>query len=191
VVALRAPEGGTPFDRPEGIGADEEGFVYVAEAGPPNRIVKAAHASRLGDRRGSDTGAAHRAPVVRRPQRNRPRATLTVSGLKVGTHAIRLTVTAGGRTGSTTRVIRIRSVKREIISLTTPPLVTRTARTLRLTIRTNVAATLTYGRTRVAVGPRAKTVSFKLTPGRTALRLALVLRAGGLVNRPVVTVPRL
>ena len=116
---------------------------------------------------------------------------LTVPALSPGRHVIRLSATAGGRTGTTTRVITVRAVKPEIIRLTAPPVVARTARSIRLTLATNVAATLTLGRARIPLSQRPRTVTIKITPGTGKLRVTLTLRAGGLVNRPAVSIPRL
>ena len=47
VAAFTQPEGGTPFVDPQGVGADNQGFVYVADAGPPSQVVRIDTGGRL------------------------------------------------------------------------------------------------------------------------------------------------
>ena len=115
---------------------------------------------------------------------------LTVSGLRAGRHTIKAVAKAGGRTGSASVKISVIGVKPAFLALDAPARVSRRARKLRLRVASTVTTRLTIGRKRYTVGQRAKRVTVKLKPGKSALKLKLRLGSGRLSTSQQVTIAR-
>lgn len=123
-------------------------------------------------------------------------AQFTTSGLPPGRRRIDLVAT--DRLGRSTRAsvyVRLRAARPLFLVLSAPRKLKRTARTVRLTVASSLAATLTVRIAglrpqRFAIGRRIERVTLRVRRARKPLHLRLSLSAGGLGRTVLVTVRR-
>ena len=121
---------------------------------------------------------------------------ISAAGLRPGRHVIRLVARdrLGRRAGASVR-LRVRAVKPAVLSLAAPEAVGPTARRLRLSIASTVAARVVVRgsgvRSAVArVSRRPRSVSVRVRPGGEPLHLTLALRAGRRLTRVPLAIAR-
>ncbi len=103
-------------------------------------------------------------------------AMASVTGLAPGRVTIRLQARdRHGRIGSAQVVVRVTGVRPFFTTLTAPSSLSRRARSVRIRVATNIAATLQFGKRRFAVSPRARNVTLSIKRGSGTLRLTLKL----------------
>jgi len=117
-------------------------------------------------------------------------ASITVRDLSPGRHRIALAATQSGVTRRATRVVTVRGVRPAFLVLKAPAKVGRRTRSVRLRVASTVTATLSAGRRRFRVSPRARQITIPIKRGTAPLRLTLTLRAGGKSSRGTVTIAR-
>jgi hypothetical protein len=117
-------------------------------------------------------------------------STVTVAGLRPGRHVIRLAASQGGRTGSARVSVTVTAVRPAFLRLDYPQRISSTARAVRLRVAATVAADLVVLGHRYPVGPKARTLKVGVRPGRSALKLALILRSGRLQTRQTLAIAR-
>jgi hypothetical protein len=121
---------------------------------------------------------------------------ITVSGLPAGVRRISLVGRDRfGRTGAASVVVRLRASRPLFLELKAPRTLRRTARSLRLTLSSSLAATLAVRVAglrpqRFAIGRRARRLAVHVARGRTPLTLRLSLEAGGLSRRAALNISR-
>jgi Divergent InlB B-repeat domain len=116
---------------------------------------------------------------------------LRASGLRPGLRILRLRADDGrGGVANTFVRVRIVATRPHLLSLNAPAFVKRSARTVGLRIATTVPSKLQVGHQTFAVGPKAKAISVRVTPGRTRLELPLKLTAGSRSNTVTLVIRR-
>jgi hypothetical protein len=121
---------------------------------------------------------------------------ISTIGMRPGRHVIRLVARDRlGRRATASVRLRVRPVKPAILSLAAPESVRPTARRLRLSIASSVAARLQVRgpgvRSAAArVSRRSRSVAVRVRPSAEPLRLTLALRAGAKVTRVPLAIPR-
>jgi hypothetical protein len=75
--------------------------------------------------------------------------------------------------------IKVRAPKPSLTVVRAPASASAHARRIRIAVASNVPATLTITHARHTVGPRLRTITIRLRPGRSTLRFAYTLRSPG------------
>jgi hypothetical protein len=110
--------------------------------------------------------------------------------LPAGTRRLRLEATdSAGRTGSTSVAVRVRPTTPFFVRLTAAP-ISRSARRAVLVVSATQPATLTVRGRRYRVGPDVRRIDVSVGPGPGAVRLELLLSAGGRRSVGTITVRR-
>ena len=120
-------------------------------------------------------------------------ASIAVTGLRPGPHAIRLVARdRAGRVAATAVSVRVAAAPPSFLAVHVPVSIDRRARLLPLRVAASLPATLRVGAQRFRVSRRARTVTFRVrSPGaRRPLTLVLELEAWGRRTRATVTVAR-
>lgn len=116
---------------------------------------------------------------------------LSARGLPLGTKAIRLIATdSHGRTSQATLRLRVRPVPTKYLVWRAPASISVHTRNLRIVVASISPATFTIAGKRYAVSPRARTITLRIRPGHSVLRVKCVLRAPGGVVRGTYVVSR-
>jgi hypothetical protein len=113
-------------------------------------------------------------------------AQLTLSGMQPANTVLRLVATdSQGRSAQASFRIRVLAAPPRYLLFAGPMLVSAKARKVKLEIASSVAATFTIAGKHYAVGPRkARTITVRIKPGKSVLRLRCTLRSrGGAVSR--------
>jgi hypothetical protein len=105
---------------------------------------------------------------------------LTLRGLPVGTRSIRLLATDGhGRTSKVTLRLKVVPVPPTLLHARAPAHISATARRVRIVVASNVRAVLKIAGARHRVGPKRRTITIHIHPGRSLLRLKYTLKSPG------------
>jgi hypothetical protein len=121
---------------------------------------------------------------------------ISAEGLRPGRHVIRLVARDRlGRRSTASVRLRVRAVKPAVLSLAAPETVAPTARRVRLSIASTVAARLQVRGAGVrsaaaSVSRRPRSVSVRVRPGAEPLRVTLALRAGRRLTRVPLAIAR-
>ena len=111
--------------------------------------------------------------------------------LAPGTRSVRLTaIDAAGRRGAASVALRPRATTPFFLRLVAPSKRPRTARSVTLRVASTQLARLRIGARSFSVTPQARRIRLQVRPGRSTLRLRLVLSAGGKRTEQVVTITR-
>jgi hypothetical protein len=116
---------------------------------------------------------------------------IAASGLGPGLRILRLRADDGrGSTANAFVRVQIATARPHLLSLKAPDFVTTGARSVSLRVATTVSSTLRVGTQVFQVGPKAKAISVRVSPGRHRLELALKLSAGGRSNTVTLVIRR-
>jgi hypothetical protein len=109
---------------------------------------------------------------------------VTTRSLPPGRTVVRLVATdTQGRSAQATLPLRVSAVAARFLLFDAPLLVSRRARSIRITVASSGPATLTIAGRRYAVGPRPRTITLRIRPGKSLLRFKCSLRSPGGVVR--------
>ena len=109
---------------------------------------------------------------------------VTAIGLTPHTRAIRLVATdTHGRSAQAVLRLRVTVAAARYLVFQAPLAVSRRARSVRIRVASSTPATFIVAGRRYAVGPRPRTLTIPIRPGRSLLRLACALRSTGGVIR--------
>jgi hypothetical protein len=109
---------------------------------------------------------------------------LTVLGLPLGTTAIRpLATDSHGRTSSATLPLKVVPVPPALLLARAPTHLSASARSVRIVVASNVPAVLTIGGARHRVDREPRTITIKIHPGHSPLRLKYTLSSPGGVTQ--------
>ncbi len=116
---------------------------------------------------------------------------LSAADLAPGRQQIRLVATdRTGRRGSASATVTVIATTPQLLELTGPKKLSRTARSVTLRIAVSARSTLTVGGRSYTVGRRASRVRLPIRAGSTTLKLRLALRAGAKRTALSISLPR-
>ncbi len=102
--------------------------------------------------------------------------TVSVSGLKPGTHKLTLSANSGGRTGRASVAVTVTAVQPQYLELSAPP-ISANAKTMKLRVASSVTAKLKVGGQSFVVSPKATTLKgIKVPKGKGSFALPVTLR---------------
>ena len=118
-------------------------------------------------------------------------AALSTADLAPGRQRLRLVATdRAGRRGTAVVTVAVAAVTPQLLELDGPKTVSRRARSVTLLLAVNTRSRLISNGRAFTVGRRATRVTLPIRPGRGALKLRLVLRAGSKRTTLALILPR-
>ncbi|MEA2443276.1 MAG: large repetitive protein, partial [Thermoleophilales bacterium] len=168
MVRLRSPAAGTKLLSSSTLVLEGEAFDDASQPLKGKRLVWFAGKRRLG------TGGA-----------------LSTAGLSPGRQRLRLVATdRTGRRRTATVIVGVAGVAPQLIELGGPKKVSRRARKVTLRLAVNTRSKLAANGRVFTVGRRVSQVTLPIRPGRKAVKLRLVLRAGAKRTTVALHIPR-